>query len=519
MKESFEVKIFAMSDTHGALINQNYADNSKTPYGVSKLYTYISKHRTESSLLIDCGDTIQGSPLMYYHQLHRNESPNPVGLVYNHIGVDYFIPGNHDLNYGKDYLCNFIGNLKAKTLSANIIDSDKNSYFGVPYDIVTYENGIKIGIIGITTDYIPNWERKENIQGLTFLSPIESLKKYIQELKKEEVHAIIVAYHGGFERDLDTFEPYVQDTLENVGSRILEQFSEDIDVFLTGHQHRSINRMYKNTVIIQPAVNGKLLGEVHLHFEKNQDWKIINKDHSLVSSYEYPSDLGVEKLMEGLLEKTNLFLDEPIGYVPDNDLLVTDTFDARLKKHKIVTFINQVQLSATKAMISAASIGNEVTGFQQHISVRNVLSTYVYPNTLTVLKIDGFHLRQALEKNAEYFVLQDGKITFNPKYAYPKIEHYNYDMFDGISYTIDITKPYQSRIVSLKYGGKNVSDTDEFTLVLNNYRASGGGEFEMYQGLEIVKEFQLDVAELMTNYIREKKTIVIPNIKNIKIIT
>jgi len=519
LKESFDVKIFAMSDTHGALLNQNYADNSKTPYGISKLYTYILENRDKDSVLIDCGDTIQGSPLMYYHQLHRNESQNPVAMVYNHIGVDYFILGNHDLNYGKDYLCNFIGNLNAKTLSANIIEQNDTSYFGVPYDIIAYPNGIKIGLIGLTTDYIPNWERKENIQGLTFLSPISSLKKYIAELKKEKVNAIIVAYHGGFESDLDTFEPYVQDTLENVGSRILKQFSDDIDVFLTGHQHRSIDKVHGNTVIIQPSSNGKLLGEINLHFEKEENWVLSKKDHRLVSAYDYPSDPSVEKLVEDLLDKTNVFLDEPIGFVPENDLKVTDTFEARLKKHKIVTFINQVQLSATKAMISAASIGNEVTGFDQYISVRNVLSTYVYPNTLTVVKINGKLLRKALEKNAEYFVLQDGKVAFNPRYAYPKVEHYNYDMFDGIAYSIDLRKPVQSRIVSLKYGGRNVRDTDEFTLVLNNYRASGGGEFEMYQGLEIVKEFQLDVAELMTNYIREKKTIIIPNIQNIKIIT
>lgn len=518
MSETFDLKILSISDSHGALINRNYADDSSTNYGISKLVSYIKKVRTDSTLLIDVGDTIQGSPLMYYHQLHRHDSQNPVSMVFNKIGVDYFVPGNHDFNYGKDYLCDFIQTLNAKTLSANIIDDAGMKYFGVPYDIVTYDNGIKIGLIGITTDYIPNWERKENIQGLLFLSPIDTLKKYLPVLKEAGVHAIIVAYHGGFERDLITMEPYIEDTLENVGSRILKIFPE-IDCLLTGHQHRSIDKVIGKTVVIQPGSNGGMLGEVDLHFSKEEDWVLSSSDHRLVHSKDLDNDETIEIIVSDLLEKTNRFLDEPIGFVPDNDLKIEDLFEARLKKHKIVTFINLVQLAATKAMISAASIGSEVTGFDQSISVRNVLSTYIYPNTLTVVKINGVKLRQALEQNAEYFVIVDGKITYNPKYSYPKIEHYNYDMFDGIAYSIDIRKPIHSRIVELKYGGREVKDDDVFTLVLNNYRATGGGEFEMYHGLEIVHEFQLDVAELMTNYIREKKTIVIPNIQNIKIIT
>jgi 2',3'-cyclic-nucleotide 2'-phosphodiesterase/3'-nucleotidase len=454
---------------------------------------------------------------MYFHQLNRDQYLNPVATVFNHLKYDYFVPGNHDFNYGKSYLEGFIKQMNLTSLCANIVDSEEQLSFDKGYDIHSFPNGIQIAVIGLTTDYIPNWERPQNIKGLQFLSPIKKLGEILEEIKKIKVHAVVVVYHGGFEKDLDTFLPYVLDTGENVGSKMLEMFPE-IDCLLTGHQHRSISRKVLQTSIIQPASNGRVLGIVDLHFTfQNNDWKLSKTDEFLIPAKEAVADPKIYELIKEVHEPCNIFLDEPIGTVPNNDLQVTNLFLARLHKHKIVTLINEVQLEASKAMISATSLGNDITGFNQNITIRNVLSTYVYPNTLTVLKIDGLNLRKALERNAEYFSLIDGEITFSPKYSFPKMEHYNYDMFDGIYYTMDIKKPVSSRITSLKYGGFVVKDDDIFTLVLNNYRASGGGEFEMYQHLEIVKEIQLDISELMVEFIRTRKTLVIQEIQNIKV--
>jgi len=517
MRTSADIRILTTSDTHGSLLNVNYANNEFTQYGMSLISSLIKQNRTDNSILIDCGDTIQGSPLLYFHQLNRHLYNNPVATVFNHLKYDYFIPGNHDLNYGKDYLSSFLTQLHATSLCANILDQEEKLIFDHSYQIHTFPNGIRIAVIGLTTDYIPNWEREQNIEGLQFLSPIHQLGQILEAIKAIKVDATVVVYHGGFEKDLDTFLPYVQDTGENIGSKILEMYPQ-IDCLLTGHQHRSISRKINHTSVIQPASNGKALGMVDLHFElENQEWKLKTTSEQLLFAKDSVVDPLIYESIKEIHELCNHFLDQPIGIVPNNDLYVDDLFLARLHKHKIVTFINEVQLEASKAMISATSLGNDVTGFHQLITVRNVLSTYVYPNTLTVLKIDGYHLRKALERNAEYFIVKDGVVTFSPKYAFPKIEHYNYDMFDGIYYTIDLTKPVNERIVSLKYMGLPVQDNQVFTLVLNNYRASGGGEFEMYHHLEIVREIQLDIAELMVDTIRRMKTLQILDIQNIKI--
>lgn len=183
-----------------------------------------------------------------------------------------------------------------------------------------------------------------------------------------------------------------------------------------------------------------------------------------------------------------------------------------------MTLINKVQIESTGAMISATSLGNSATGFSKEITIRNVLSTYVYPNTLVVIEIDGKHLKMALEQNAQYFDLEDGKIIFNSRFSYPKNEHYNYDMFDGIEYIIDVGKPYGERIVSLSYQGRPVKDHHVFTLALNNYRASGGGEFPMYRGQRVVKEINDDIAELVIEYIRKNKIIRVDDPNNIRVI-
>ncbi len=507
-------KILAFSDNHGVLLDHNYAIDVPSKVGLSRLATYIMSIPKKDRLLIDCGDTIQGSPMLYFHQLNRHLFKYPTALVFNEIGVDYFIPGNHDFNYGFKHLTDFMEEISASTICSNIVYKDNQKPIGLPYDIHTTDAGIRILVIGVTTDYIPNWERKDHIESVDFLSPIAALESILSSIPKTDYDFLVVSYHGGFERDIHTLKPYVEDTLENVGSRILEKFPQ-INLFLTGHQHRTICEKVNNTIVIQPASHGRMLADITIHFEKKDHWTIKDAQYQLIDAAQFETYKKINQILNPIDKALNKFLDIPIGIVIQNDLHIDDLFEARLNKHKIVTFINQIQLLFSSAMISATSLGNDITGFNPNITIRNVLSTYIYPNTLTVVKITGKLLKEALEKNADYFVVANDLIASNPKYSYPKQEHYNYDMFDGIHYTIKVTNPQGDKIINLKYAGKPISENDQFTLVLNNYRASGGGEFEMYRGLEIVKEINIDIAELMIQYIMKKKEIIVPAIKNI----
>ena len=152
----------------------------------------------------------------------------------NVIGYDYITIWNHEFNYGLSYLDSYMNHMNAEILNCNIRKNNLPLY-GVPY-IIKEINGFKIGIIGVTTHYIPNWEQPSHIENITFSDAFESTKKYAKELKKQ-VDFLIVNYHGGFERDFTSNELVVEDTGENQGSKMLHSIPE-IDLLLTGHQHR-----------------------------------------------------------------------------------------------------------------------------------------------------------------------------------------------------------------------------------------------------------------------------------------
>ena len=140
--------------------------------------------------------------------------------------------------------------------------------------------------------------------------------------------------------------------------------------------------------------------------------------------------------------------------------------------------------------------------------MREVVSNYIYPNTLKVIRITGQDMLEALEQAASYFEQYDGEeVKVNPAFVTPKPQHYNYDMWEGIEYLIDISKPIGERIVKLEYKGKPVEPEKEYDVVMNNYRASGGGNYFMYQNKPVIKEIPTDISEILANYIVEKKVV------------
>lgn len=516
MENEIKLRVMFTSDTHGYLLPINYADNTKSSAGLSILASAIKDIRSDNALLLDLGDTIQGSPLVYFHQLNRNKYPNPVGVMMNKMNYDYYIPGNHDFNYGNEYLNRFVKQLNCTTLCSNIYKNG-DYLFKQGYDIKTYQAGFKVLIIGITTKYIPNWENPKYIKGLEFRDPYEVTKALVNQYR-DQVDLVIVGYHGGLERDLHTREEFVKDTGENQGFKIFDKI-KGVDILLTGHQHRTICENVNNRVVMQPGCNAALLGVVDITYTKTNGKFKKQLEPRFVKATDYAPDMELVNAIQKIEKANQKFLDEVIGFVPDNNLYIKNLVKARLNKHPIVDFINKIQLETSKAMLSSTSLANTVTGFQKEITVRNVLSTYIYANTLVVVEITGKILKEYLEKCAEYILIEDGKIIANPRFSYPKLEHYNYDMIDGIDYTFNLLKPFGQRVVSIKYKEKEINPDEIFTIVLNNYRANGGGDFYMLKDLKVVKEIPFNVAELIIDYIRRKKIIKVKGKKNIKLIT
>lgn len=490
------IKIYYTSDIHGYIFPYLYHDNKPQNLGLAKVATYIKKNKDNNTIYIDNGDILEGSQLIDYYMEHQVGN-HPMTEAMKIAGVDYVNIGNHDFNYGTKNLNKYLDNFKC--LTTNLIFKDKP--FGKT-QIITLDNK-KIALIGVCTQHLRNWEREENLIDVEMYDACETLKKEVLKVKND-VDYIIGVYHGGFEKDIETGK--VVDTLngENEAYQMCMEIPE-LDVLLTGHQHQELKAELNGVKILQPKMAGRFIGQVLIDEGK------IEVD--LIEPNLEPCSEITNKLKD-LEEKTQKWLDEPIVNLKE-DLSIKDGFEARKNKHKIVSLLNQIQLHYSKADFSAIALFNDATGFSKNLNMRELTCTYVYPNTLVVLKTDYQNLKLFLEKCAEYFaILENGEIGVDEEFYKTKPQHYNYDMVDGLSYTINVSKPKGSRISEILVNDKPIDETKTYTIVMNNYRAAGGGDFTMTKNMEIIKTIDAGMVKLIYEYLTNNKNDLIINHKN-----
>ncbi|OAB43778.1 bifunctional metallophosphatase/5'-nucleotidase [Paenibacillus glacialis] len=510
-KREMKIIILVTSDIHGYIVPCSYVDGSSVEHGLSSISTLIAEQRKVEGevLLIDNGDFLQGSPLAYHQAKVNPSQPGVIIACMNCIGYDAVVPGNHEFNFGRNYLEQEMAASKFPWLSANVIsETTGEPLFGKPYRIWEWDNGVRLAVLGLTTSYVPNWEQADHIQGMKFIDPITTAKHWIPYLREEErVDIVIVSYHGGFERDLSTGEASETLTGENQGYALCQEVP-GIDVILTGHQHRAIAGESVNGVcVVQPGSEGSYLGKVTLHINRIEDhWLVVDKQSELLSSKNTKSDQDIVELVEPAEKALALWMDQSIGGVIGEDMRISNPLQTRLSDHPFMEWINSVQMELSGALISCAAIfDNHSPGFDRNITMRDIMINYKYPNTLTVLRVTGQDIKDALERSAQYFQRNEmGEIEVSEDFLLPKPQHFNYDMWEGIEYMIDVSRARGDRIVRLEYEGNPISTRQEYDVVMNNYRASGGGEYPMFKGKKIIKEIRVDMVEILADYIKSK---------------
>ena len=499
------IRLIATSDIHGEVFPWNYADGRKRNSGLARIRNLVRVMKDENTVVIDNGDSLQGSPLSFYHYTRHPEEISPVTKAMHAIGYDYVNLGNHDFDYGTDALFRHLENCSGTCLTANVL------YEGTPigrrYDVRDFD-GVKVAFFALTTHRTPDWEPEEDIRGLTFLNAFDTAKEIVTEIKeKESADYIVCIYHGSFERDLQTGEPLMEDTGENQGYRILKEIP-GIDIMISGHQHLSINTTAFDTTVTQTIHNAREVAVIDIDDDGIEAW--------IVPVLEAP-DKELMEMLSGDEKGCQEWLDQPLGTC-ENDLQITDEFEDRLHKSQVITFLNHVQREVTGADLSASSLFIGSAGFRHTITMRDLVTTYVFPNTLCVKKIDGRLLKEFLEKCAEFWDIDQGKIVISPAFEIPTPMYFNYEMVDGIEYTIKVSEPVGQRIVSLTKDGRPVRDDDTFTLCIDNYRAAGGGGFDMLKGIPDIYHGQTSMVEILATYIMEHQNICFEEQNNIQVI-
>jgi 2',3'-cyclic-nucleotide 2'-phosphodiesterase/3'-nucleotidase len=502
------IVILGTTDLHGNLFPVDYYTNKADNRGLAKIATVIKQARKENQnvLLIDSGDTIQGTPLEYYHNKKNNQPPDPMMLAMNALNYDAMTVGNHEYNFGLQVLEKARGEAKFPWLSANTYNKGTNQTHYQPY-IVKEVAGVRIGVLGLTTPGIPNWENVPNYADLEFREPMSEAKKWVPVLRqKESADVVIIAMHMGLEQDMRTGEINPgQVTNENRAIAIAQQVP-GVDLIFMGHTHRDVPSLVINGVqLIQSNYWGRHLARVDLYLENSGlRWQVFARAaRTIAMDDRVAPDQELLKLGEPYDRETQAWLSRTIG----SSAAELTAVEARFTDTAIIDLIQRVQLEAGKADVSMAAVFNPDARIEKGpVTVRDIAGLYVYENTLVVLEVTGQQLKDALEHSAKYFrPYEAGKSAAD--LVDEKIPAYNFDIAEGVTYVLNIAKPIGQRIEDLQFQGKPLAPRQKLRLATNNYRVNGGGGYTMYKGAPVVYRSSEEIRELIIDWVERHKTI------------
>jgi 2',3'-cyclic-nucleotide 2'-phosphodiesterase (5'-nucleotidase family) len=506
------VVILGTTDMHGRIFPIDYYTNKYDNVGIAKVATLVKEARKTDPdlLLLDSGDTIQGTPLEYFHNKRNNTPPDPMMLAMSALHYDSMAVGNHEYNFGLKVLEKARSEAKFPWLSANTYNAEVTGKIRTHYTpyLIKEVSGVRVGVLGLTTPGIPNWENVPNYEGLLFKETVSEAKKWVTILREtEKVDVVAITMHMGTEEDLRTGIPNPsQVPNENAAIAIARQVP-GIDVILMGHTHRDVPSLVVNGVLLTQANRwASHVARVDLYLEKNGDgrWHVVAKQSRTIPVTEKTAiDPEIAALGQSYDKETQDWLGRQIG----ESAAEMTSQDCRLRDTAIIDLIQRVQLEAGKADVSMAACFNPQARIPTGpVTVRDIAGLYEYENTLVTIELTGQQLKDALEHSARYFrEYQPGK-SLN-ELVDQRIPGYNFDMAAGVTYELDVTKPFGQRIQSLRFKGQPLSPTQKLRVVTNNYRVNGGGGFAMYKDAPVVYRSSEEVRELIIDWVEKHKTI------------
>ncbi|HVO50232.1 MAG TPA: bifunctional UDP-sugar hydrolase/5'-nucleotidase [Thermoanaerobaculia bacterium] len=500
--ERVVVTILETTDLHGHLLPWDYQRAQPSDDGLARVATRIGAIRREAPnvLLLDAGDTIQGTPIEFLHAKDPAKGPDPMAEAMSALKYDAMAVGNHEFNFGLAVLRKAEKESSFPWLSANTRNkADGSAAF--PEYLVKTVGGVRIGILGLTTPGIPHWEPVRNRPGLVWEDPVDAAKRLVPVLRgKEKCDFVVALIHSGPEVDLKTGAP---DGTDDENRVVAVSKVPGIDLLLTGHTHRRIPLTRINGVpMIQPGRWGDVLARVDVTFETAGGAPKVTD----VSAELLPSDSSVatDPVVAAIAAPhdaaARAYMDEVVA-TADEDF---PGARARIEDTALLDFVNDAMREATGADLAMTSLlPGRFEGFRKGpIRVRNVYTLYPYENQLVEIEVDGATLKACLEHAAEFYgsaAWEDGKLVLKPKDG---MIPYNFDVVQGATYRIDPTAPVGSRIKDLAFKGRPVQASDRFTLAVNAYRAQGSGGYKALQGAKVVKEVPDEIRELLIEKLR-----------------
>lgn len=549
--DEITLTLLGTSDTHGHIFNWDYFENA--PYtddedvlGFTRVAAYVDDVRAEvgdeSVILMDSGDSLQGTPLTYYYGMGEGadavlsgEDRHPISETFDYIGYDTLGIGNHEFNYGLDMLEAYERDLDTDNggpvlLGANVLDAETGDPWLEPYTIVEREidgETIKVGVLGMVTPWVSIWD-KHHVEGiLEFEDLVVTAKEWVPKIQ-EEADVVVLNVHSGkgpvSDEDYDETEKY-EDVINNVAYQV-----PGIDFILFGHTHKDEPESYitnvegEEVLLSQPYYWTRSITRTTLNLVPEGegwtvDWSEENKPRSTATyGYEIMAEHeGLSDLMRDKHETTIEYVNTPVATSLEE--MTTET--ARYEDTPILDFVNYVQeqriieamgedLGDRTVISHAAPFSRSSILPEGEVTIRDIAGLYIYENTLLGIELTGAEVKEFLEYSARYFQQVEPGADFDPEDVTNahyegesrEVLDYNYDVLSGVHYYIDISQDVGDRIALLSYpDGTPVEDEDLFVMAINNYRQSGGGGFPhvaqapiVYDGAEEIRQLLIDWA-------------------------
>lgn len=496
-----KITILATTDVHSNIWGYNYENNEEMPQcGMSNLYTYIKEARSKNpnTILLDNGDIVQGTLLTddIYNKGWGDE--HPLASVMNFIGYDAMNLGNHEFNFNLQMIKKFEEELKFPIISANTVYKSDEKHFVKPYTIIE-KFGVSIGVIGVTTPMVPRWVGNK-VKELRFSSLVETTETYVKEIK-DKVDIIVILAHCSLDGEINPSEDAARNIIEAC---------PEVDVLVVGHFHITVKDKINKAIIGGATDKGREI--IHFNLYLDEKNKVVKKEVEIVDMEKFePSDeiRDISIVKEAHYKTINLAHGEVLGrasmdFQPRNEINWIP--QGRLQETPVIQLINKVQLLYSKADVSSTSLIRENCNILKgDITYGTICSIYKFDTELYVVEVTGEQLKAYMEWNASaYNQLKKGDVSISFSTDIPSYQH---DLFSGISFNIDLTKPVGRRVVDLKLKGSVVKKDDLIKLAVSDYcyytTLRGKG---FISANPIWKSNKL-VKEMLVDYVREVKNI------------
>lgn len=504
LAERAQVTLLVTTDTHGRILPYDYNADRPAELGLAKIATLVRQARRDApdALLLDCGDTIQGTALAYYFNRKDNAPVHPMMAAMNALGYVSMTPGNHEYNFGLGVLEKARREAQFPWLSANTYRAGTDEPAFTPY-LVKQVGGVRVGILGLTTPNIPNWENPENYAGLEFRPLVSEARKWVAILRtQEKVDAVIVAAHCGIEENLATGRLTPGDFPgENAGLALAREVP-GIDALFLGHTHRDIPALVVNGVLIAQAGRwADRLVRVDLTFDRpdaTAPWSLLAKN---AQTFPVTAAVAADPALVALAEPYHQAAQAWLGRVIGRSERALDAGRAHLEDSALLDLIHRAQMDALGADVSfTANLNARARVPAGDVTVRDIAGLYIYENTLYLVEVTGAQVKAALEHAARYF--QPAAAGKSPADLLDRsLALYNLDVAEGVSYEIDLRRPVGDRIVNLAFQGAPLAPDRTLKLALNNYRYNGGGGYTMFKGAKILSRSSTEIRDLIIDWV------------------